>query len=247
MSGEGPSIGCGLVEGTRVALEWGVAGARSLTDGTADDAIVVVDVLSFSTSVELACAKGATVWPHPGGEEAQSLARSLEAVLAGTRTHRDGPSLSPSSMLDLAEGTRLVLPSPNGSAITHALRGTPCTVVAGCLRNAAAVARYLHGFRRVLLVPGGERWPDGSMRVAYEDLVGAGAIASRLVGLDPSVRLTPEAQVARLAFDHLQPLRLTPSGMELVERDFASDVELAEQVDASATVPVLGDGRFQAA
>lgn len=235
------------MERSRVALEWGVAGAKSLTDGTAEDAIVVVDVLSFSTSVVLACEKGATVWPHPGGEEAHALARSLEAVLAGSRTHREGPSLSPSSMLDLPQGTRLVLPSPNGSAITHALRGTPCTVVAGCLRNAHAVARFVRDFRRVLLVPSGERWGDGSLRVAYEDLVGAGAIAARLAGVDPSVQLSPEAQVARLAFEHRLPLELAPSGIELVERDFAPDVELASQVDTSGTVPVLRDGHFEAA
>jgi 2-phosphosulfolactate phosphatase len=150
-------------------------------------------------------------------------------------------------MLDLPDGTRLVLPSPNGSAITHALRGTPCTVVAGCLRNAGAVARFVRDFRRVLLVPGGERWGDGSLRVAYEDLVGAGAIASRLVGLDPSAQLSPESQVARLAFDHRQPFALAPSGIELVERDLASDVDLAEQVDVSRTVPVLRDGHFEAA
>jgi 2-phosphosulfolactate phosphatase len=245
--GETPSICSVVVEGSRVALEWGVAGARSLVDGTADDVIVVVDVLSFSTSVVLACEKGATVWPHPGGEEAHALARSLEAVLAGSRTHREGPSLSPSSMLDLPEGTRLVLPSPNGSAITHALRGTPCAVVAGCLRNASAVARFVQGFRRVLLVPGGERWGDGSLRFAYEDLVGAGGVASKLVALSLSVELTPEAQVARLAFEHRQPLSLTPSGIELADRDFTADVELASQVDASTTVPVLRDGHFQAA
>jgi 2-phosphosulfolactate phosphatase len=236
------------VEGlTRVGLEWGVAGARSLVDGTSDDAIVVVDVLSFSTSVVLACEKGATVWPHPGGEEAHTLARSLEAVLAGSRTHREGPSLSPSSMVDLPVGTRLVLPSPNGSAITHALRGTPCTVVAGCLRNASAVAELVRSFRRVLLVPGGERWGDGSLRFAYEDLVGAGAVADRLLELTPSVELSPEAQVARLAFTHRQPLSLTPSGIELVDRDFAPDVELASQLDVSTTVPVLQNGHFQAA
>jgi 2-phosphosulfolactate phosphatase len=232
---------------TRVALEWGAAGARSLTEGTPDDVIVVVDVLSFSTSVVLACEKGATVWPHPGGEQAHALARSLEAVLAGGRTHREGPSLSPSSMLDLPEGTRLVLPSPNGSAITHALRGTSCTVVAGCLRNAAAVAGFVQGFRRVLLVPGGESWRDGSLRFAYEDLVGAGAVADRLVTLMPAVQLSPEADVARLAFQHRQPLSLTPSGIELVERDFAADVQLASQLDASGTVPVLRDGHFEAA
>ena len=232
---------------TRVALEWGAAGARSLTEATPNDVIVVVDVLSFSTSVVLACEKGATVWPHPGGEQAHALARSLEAVLAGGRTHREGPSLSPSSMVELSQGARLVLPSPNGSAITHALRGTSCAVVAGCLLNAAAVARFVQGFRRVLLVPGGERWPDGSLRFAYEDLVGAGAVADRLLELAPGVQLSPEADVARLAFQHRQPLSLTPSANELVERDFADDVQLASQLDASATVPVLRDGHFEAA
>jgi 2-phosphosulfolactate phosphatase len=232
---------------TRVALEWGAAGARSLVEGTADDVIVVIDVLSFSTSVVLACEKGAMVWPHPGGEQAHALARSLEAVLAGGRTHREGPSLSPSSMLDLPKDARIVLPSPNGSAITQALRGTACTVVAGCLRNAAAVARFVQGFRRVLLVPGGERWGDGSLRFAYEDLVGAGAVVDRLVALTPAVELSPEADVARLAFQHRQPLSLTPSGIELVERDFAADVQLASQLDTSATVPVLRDGHFEAA
>ena len=242
------SIGSADVDGlTRVALEWGAAGARSLTDGTPDDVIVVIDVLSFSTSVVLACEKGATVWPHPGGEQAHTLARSLEAVLAGGRTHREGPSLSPSSMVELSQGARLVLPSPNGSAITHALRGTSCAVVAGCLLNAAAVARFVQGFRRVLLVPGGERWPDGSLRFAYEDLVGAGAVADRLLELAPGVQLSPEADVARLAFQHRQPLSLTPSAIELVERDFADDVQLASQLDASATVPVLRDGHFEAA
>ena len=231
----------------RVWLEWGVAGARSLTDGTPDDVIVVIDVLSFSTSVVMACEKGATVWPHPGGEQAHTLARSLEAVLAGGRTHREGPSLSPSSMLDLPQGTRLVLPSPNGSAITHGLPGASTTVVAACLRNAAAVAGFVQGFRRVLLVPAGERWGDGSLRFAYEDLVGAGAVVARLFARAPDVELSPEADVARLAFEHRQPLSLTTSGIELVERDFAADVELAAQVDVSTTVPVLRDGHFEAA
>jgi 2-phosphosulfolactate phosphatase len=236
------------VEGaSQVSLQWGVAGARSLTDGTPDDVIVVIDVLSFSTSVVLACEKDATVWPHPGGEGAHTLARSLEAVLAGGRTHRDGPSLSPSSMLALPESSRLVLPSPNGSAITHALRGTACTVVAGCLRNAGAVARFVQGYRRVLLVPAGERWADGSLRFAYEDLVGAGAVVARLVELAPDVRLSPEADVARLAFEHRQPLSSTASGIELVERDFAGDVQLAAQLDGSTTVPVLRDGHLEAA
>ena len=103
--------------------------------------MVVVDVLSFSTSVTVALERGARVWPHPGGEQAHELARSLEAVLAGTRSHTSGPSLSPASLLELAEGTRLVLPSPNGSSISHVLMSSPALVLVGCLRNASAVAQ----------------------------------------------------------------------------------------------------------
>jgi 2-phosphosulfolactate phosphatase len=229
----------------RVDLEWGLQGARRFADTA--DVVVVVDVLSFSTSVTVACERGATVWPHAGGEEAHVLARSIEAVLAGTRSHRGGPSLSPTSLLDLPEGSRLVLPSPNGSSITQALMKARCRVVVGCLRNATAVARYVSGERRIVLVPAGERWGDGSLRFAYEDLVGAGAVAARLKQLVPGLVLSPEAQAAALAFADLQPLVLSPSGAELVEREFAADVELASQVDSSSVVPVLTDGRLAAA
>ena len=240
-----PSGGPTPSNAPRVDLEWGLQGARHL--GPSADAIVVVDVLSFCTSVTVACERGACVWPHPGGEEAQALARSLEAVLAGTRSHREGPSLSPTSLLDLPARSRLVLPSPNGSSLTHALMSSRCVVVAGCLRNAAAAARRVAGLRRVLLLCAGERWGDGSVRFAYEDLVGAGAVIERLSAQVPGLVRSPDAHAAALAFRDLQPLELTSSGAELVERGFAADVELASQVDVSDVAPVLVDGRFATA
>ncbi|WP_460459442.1 2-phosphosulfolactate phosphatase [Angustibacter peucedani] len=246
--------------GVRVDVEWGLSGARRFTDGPdRADVVVVVDVLSFSTSVTVACERGARVWPHPGGEPAHELARSIEALLAGTRSHTGGPSLSPKSLLDLPEGTRLVLPSPNGSSISHVLMASPALVLVGCLRNATAAAgrvaaqskqlldeRGEGAVVRVAVVPAGERWADGSLRVAYEDHVGAGAVVSRLLGLLPDVELSPEARVAAAAFERREPLADVPSGRELVERGFADDVVLAEQVDASDVVPVLRDGSFSA-
>ena len=229
----------------RVDLEWGLQGARRFAD--AGHPVVVVDVLSFSTAVCVAVERGARVWPHPGGEHAHQLARTIEAVLAGPRTQRDGPSLSPTSLLELPEGTRLVLPSPNGSQISHALMASRAPVVAGCLRNAAAVARHLREAEQVCVVPAGERWPDDSLRPAYEDLVGAGAVISRLRSQGLTVDLSPEADAAAAAFERLRPLTQTPSGHELVERGFGVDVEVAEQVDVSDAVPVLRDGRYVAA
>ncbi|MGH8968396.1 MAG: 2-phosphosulfolactate phosphatase [Actinomycetes bacterium] len=228
-----------------VALEWGPVGARVLAESS--DVIVVVDVLSFSTSVTVAVERGVLVWPHRGGEDAGELARQIGAVLAGSRFSHDGPTLSPASLLGLSAEERLILPSPNGSSIAHAAVNVGLPVVAGCLRNAGAVAGYLARFGRVGLVPAGEQWGDGSLRPAYEDLVGAGAVVDRLIGTDPGVVVSPDADAAAAAFRALRPLPECPSGRELIDKGFAEDVTVAEAVDASQVVPVLVEGRFVAA
>jgi len=223
-----------------VELEWGPVGAKVLAERC--DVLVVVDVLSFTTSLTLAVARGATVWPHPWTDGAEELARQIGAVLARGRSTGAGPTLSPASLLDLEVGTRLVLPSPNGSAISHAAIHSNVPIVAGCLRNASAVAALLKGdYDRVGLVPAGERWSDGSLRPCYEDWVGAGAVAAGLRGL-----ASPEAEAAALAYAALRPLEECRSGRELVQRGFAADVRLASSVDVDSVVPVLRDGRYVA-
>ncbi len=236
----------------QVNLEWGLAGARHFVDSPrAADVVVIVDVLSFSTSVTVACERGARIWPHPGGEAAHDLARSIEAVLAGTRSHTEGPSLSPASLVDLPTDSRLVLPSEQGSAIAHGLMGAKSLVLVGCLRNADAVARRIaqaitEGALSVAIVPAGELWTDGSLRVAYEDLVGAGAILDRLVEYRPEVDFAPESRTAVQAFAARADLAQTPSGRELIDRDFAADVRLASDLNVSTVVPVLRDGAITA-
>jgi 2-phosphosulfolactate phosphatase len=230
-----------------VGVEWGPEGALHYASRV--DVIVVVDVLSFSTSVAVAVERGAQVYPHPGGPSARQLADEIHGVLAGRRTLTDGPSLSPTSLLDLPPNSRLVLPSPNGGVIAHSLIGQPCRVMVAALRNASAVGRYLAEARdvgSVLIVPAGERWEDGSMRVAYEDLVGAGAVIARMLAVDPMVRLNAEAEAAMAAYERLRPLADTPSGQELTARDFQDDIVLASSVDASSVVPELRDDRFVA-
>jgi 2-phosphosulfolactate phosphatase len=230
---------------TKVGVEWGLEGALHYAPRV--DAIVVVDVLSFSTSVAVAVDRGAEVWPHPGGPSARQLATDIDGVLAGRRTQTDGPSLSPTSLLDLPAGSRLVLPSPNGGLIAYSLVGQGCQVFVAALRNASAVGRYLaeaHALSSVLVVPAGERWPDGSMRVAYEDLIGAGAVIAKMLAVDPAAQLTAEAEAAMAAFERMRPLADTPSGQELAERDFDDDIALASAVDASSAVPVLQGDRF---
>jgi len=106
--------------------------------------------------------------------------------------------------------------------------------------NSPAVAQALQSYgRRIGVVPAGERWADGSLRPAVEDLLGAGAIIQYL----PGTR-SPEAAVAETAFLYLQTaisvcLQQCSSGQELLGRGFAQDVDIVAAVNQSACVPIL--------
>jgi 2-phosphosulfolactate phosphatase len=162
-------------------LEWAAEGALLLA--RACPVLVVVDVLRFTTAVEVAVAHGARVVPHrwPG---------------------RGTSSLSPVSLLGVPPGTRLGV------------------------------------------VAAGERRPDGSLRPAVEDLVGAGAILHALGG-----RPSPEARAAVAAFlDAAADLPATlagcVSGRELAARGHAADLRLAAERDVGRVVPVLSGDAF---
>lgn len=229
-----------------VGLEWGPQGLRQLSESC--ECVVIVDVLSFSTSVAVAVARGAAVWPHSGSDRAEELARAIGATLVRGRNMREGRTLSPASLLDVTEGERLIMPTDNGSVISHAALMSGLTVVAGSIRNASAIAAWAAGrYSSIGLVPVGEQWPDGTMRPCYEDLIGAGAIAGALRDLGADNGFTPDARAAAAAFDHRDSIAEVPSGRGLVDRGFAEDVRLAEILDADHVVPVLRDGRYVAA
>ena len=93
-------------------------------------------------------------------------------------------------------------------------------------------------------MPAGEKWPDGSLRPAIEDLIGAGAILTQLDG-----HRSPEANLAAVAFervaDHLrEQILFSSSGRELAERGFGRDVELGAELNSSGSVPVLKGEAF---
>ena len=175
---------------------------------------------------------------------AVEYARSLGAVLAGAvRGH--GYSLSPASLLDIPGGARLVLPSPNGATLSLATGQQP--TFAGCLRNADAVARAAESLgRRILVVPAGERWRDShTLRPAFEDLVGAGAIVHHLRGAKSPEAMLAEAAFLRFKGELADCLLSCSSGRELVEKGFAADVELAAALDVSSAAPMLVEGAFK--
>jgi len=178
------------------------------------------------------------VFPHRCRDESvESFAVEVNAEVARGRGS-GGYSLSPVSLMKIEEPIRLVLPSPNGSTLSLAT-GDALTV-AGCLRNASAVAEHIGGKgRRIGVVPAGERWPDDSLRPALEDILGAGAILSRLEGVK-----TAEAQTAVEMFECARPklqdrIMSCVSGIELIERGYERDVLIASELDVSECVPVL--------
>ena len=233
--------------GASVRLEWGVAAIEHLAGEV--DCVVVVDGMSFSTCVDVAVARGASVYPYARrGASARAYAGEIGAELASVdRRLAEGWSLSPASLATVPAGLKLVLPSPNGSAIAFAARDKGVAVFCGGLRNARATARACAAFDRVLVVPCGERWPDGSLRPALEDLVGAGAIVAALGRMDSS----PEARAAALAQaalgnDRRATVADCASARELVERGFAADVALCLDEDASDVAAQLVQDGFVA-
>jgi 2-phosphosulfolactate phosphatase len=116
------------------------------------------------------------------------------------------------------------------------------------------------------LVPAGERWPDGTLRVAAEDAIGVGAIAAALQQGDATAAqseqghpaatrdrhtLSPEAELAVAQFAAATRRGLLPvlselaSGRELIAGGYAEDVRLAADLDVSQAVPRLVDGVLQ--
>ncbi len=233
--------------GYDIRFDWGAAGAAH---AAAHGTLVVVDVLSFTTAVGVAVEQGTIVHPAPARDAAAArLAEAVGGVLAAGRREATAShpwSLSPAALRAAPAPSHLVLPSPNGSAIAAVAAAAP-TVVAGSLRNARALGAWLRERRGpVTVIAAGERWPEGSLRPALEDLLGAGAVLAALGGSGQS----PEAAAARAAFEATRSvadaLRGCASGLELIEAGFGDDVEVAVEAAASEVVPVLVDGAFRA-
>ncbi|MFD9703790.1 2-phosphosulfolactate phosphatase [Lentzea sp. NPDC059081] len=218
-------------EGYQLKLEWGPEGVTALRDC---DVLVVVDVLSFTTSVDIVVGNGGRVRPSRWRPES-------------------GRTLRPASLVG---ATGLVeLPSPNGSNLCSLAAETGAHVLAACLRNASAVARRAAELGETIgVVPGGERWgldilrqgprEFGPLRVAVEDYLGAGAVLAALDGT-----ASPEAQLAVAAFrntDVVATVRDCASGRELIGNGHAADVDLAVELEVSDAVPVLVDGMLTA-
>ncbi|GAA1335283.1 hypothetical protein GCM10009660_14440 [Catellatospora bangladeshensis] len=232
-------------EGSQLRLEWGDEGVVAL--GGLCAVLVVVDVLSFSTAVDVAVGRGGAVRPVRWADR-EGAAEPADPSW----------SLRPASLVELPAGVELELPSPNGATLCDLAAGTGSLVLAGCLRNARAVAtaaRELATGGPIGVIAAGERWgvspaaagtARGPLRPAAADLLGAGAVLASLLGYGAaSVEATLAAEVfARSPVEEV--LAGCVSGRELIAAGHSEDVALASQVNVSTAVPRLVDGVLRA-
>jgi len=252
LGGEGPRNQKLWGQEKDVRLEWGGEGLAAL--GSECAVLVVVDVLSFSTTVDLVLARGGRVLPLRWRDE-RAAAEAVEAgaILAGQHEW----TLRPSSVSTFPAGELLALPSPNGATLSAAAAETGSHVLTGCLRNASAVARAAHRLAEggpIGVIPAGERWgvtmfggeTFGPLRPCAEDLLGAGAIVAAL--LDYGLSASTEARLAATAFfgmDIAAALAECSSGRELTAAGHAGDIPPAAEVNVSAGAPRFAKGVFR--
>ncbi len=225
---------------------------------------MIVDVLSFSTTMSVAVERGLVALSYSGPEldamgGRDAAAAELDAtVVAKTRAVEPGvPSLSPASLAAVEPGRRVVFTSLNGARCTSAASDAPAVLI-GCLRNLSATGRVVEEALatgvapRCTIVPCLEQWTSSTTdtmgeRFSAEDWLGAGALAAALAGGGAS--LSAEASFAATTFEAVSDdlaaaLAQSISGRELVAKGFRADVDLAAEVDATdqACVRVEADG-----
>jgi len=217
--------------------------------------VVIVDTLRFSTAVTAAVAKEAVIHPCIDQKKIDVLLGRIRAEEGGRKAAIFGyGALCPSIYDDVQPGTQVLLPSPNGATCTRYGADAPLLLV-GALINTEAVAEVISVFLdggnlRVTIVACGERrgspGEDGSLRLAVEDYLGAGAILSHL-GCSKS----PEALVCQAAFEGTCNgiawlLWESVSGQELREKGLGHDVAYAAQLNSCSAVAMLHGGRLVA-
>ncbi|AIQ54134.1 2-phosphosulfolactate phosphatase [Paenibacillus sp. FSL R7-0331] len=239
-----------------IKLDWGQRGARAAAER--GDIIIIVDVLSFSSTVVTAVQHKANIYPYPppANEQAKAYAKELGAEIIRGRAEAvrtGGHSLSPLTFSSADYERDFVLCSMNGAACTWIAAQAPALLV-GCLLNASAVAETANRLRlelraAITVVPCGEKWPDvigseNNLRPGIEDYLGAGLILSKLTGSKSA-----EAEVCigalRSSGQRIRELIWEcTSARELRGRGFEADVTYCCQVDISYAVPVMQHNRF---
>jgi 2-phosphosulfolactate phosphatase len=236
-------------------VEWGRRGAREAAER--GDIVIIVDVLSFSSTVISALNYGALIFPYPPTLDGKDYAKKINAeyILGRAEASKAGvPTLSPVSFNEQHSNRKYVLSSLNGAFCTWIASNVPALLI-GSLLNASSVAYAANQLRfqtnaSITVIPCGEQWSNGreeeeTLRPAIEDYLGAGAILSSLSG-----EKSPEAEVCTGAFLHAKSkldklIWECGSGRELRDRGFADDVKHCSRLNVYQIVPILEGNHFK--
>lgn len=230
-------------------IEWGKRGAREAAER--GDITIIIDVLSFSSTVVSAVNKGAIIYPYPPNLDGKLYAKKLgaEYILGRKEAAIIGrPTLSPVSFNEQHANQKYVLSSLNGAFCSWIATKVPALLI-GSLLNFSAVANVANQLSEqtnanITVIPCGELWNEmreneDGLRPSIEDYLGAGAVLSELNGTK-----SPEAEVCIGAFLHSKDrikelLWECGSGRELRQKGFEEDVLYCSQINYYNTVPVL--------
>src|SRR5487761_1265535 len=101
-------------------FDWGVEGATEL--GQTSRVLIVVDLMSFSTAVDVAVAHGAAAYPcqfAKGASKALALrVGGIETVARRATTFAEPFSLSPATMALARPGMKIIVASTNGAQVS---------------------------------------------------------------------------------------------------------------------------------
>ncbi len=221
-----------------------------------NNTVIVVDVLRDSTSITEALQNGALqlVSARDAGEAGAFAAHigRKESLLAGENGGLNmlGFDLGNSPLEykeRIVKEKTVVFCSTNGTAAIHAAR-IANTLLIGCLRNRAAVAKYAAGLPNdILLLCAG-----ANGECSIDDMVAVGGIYQGIadeLGEDAPIESNDFARACQIMYGQWRKgvfgMSLASQYCRLKERGFADDLAYCLDQDSSACVPLYENGRFR--
>jgi 2-phosphosulfolactate phosphatase len=177
------------------------------------DVCIIVDVLSFSTSLDLLL----------------HTKQNTENILASTHLIRKFSS------------KKLKITSPVGLPQQLKLHKKP--VLVGCMRNARAVARIARQLgNTVLVIPMGDKLSEEEFKTCSEDFIAAGAIISYMKGTRSPESKAAQDIYNSSKGDIEEMVKLSSSARQMILKGFSTEVDQACQFNKSKHVPLLEKG-----
>lgn len=203
---------------------------------------VVIDVLRATTVMAQAISSGAeSIVTCSEVDEAklESLASDIPALLCGERHCKmiegfDCGNSPAEYTKDRTRKKRIVLTTTNGTAAIKSVTKSQ-QVLTAAFSNLSVTSSRLHQQDSVLLVCAGTNG-----EITYEDVLCAGAVASRLCDQSSDIELDDSAVIALPTWREFEnsglslkkALSRSQGGRNLISVGYASDIELCAEIDS---------------